>query len=136
MKKKILLSILLLIFQACGESQCIDFHKLVLKQHCNLIVERNYNTEERSFSLSTLKLEGLNIETKKSEIFHPETRGWRPYTKHIAISDTVVKKQGEAIMRIYKKDSIITISYEDFCDKTKFNQDNVLKIIVRDSIGK
>lgn len=135
MKKIILLSVSSLIFYSCGDFFCHESQKVLLKEHCNLIVERNFNTEESSFALSTIKLRGRNTKTNQPERFHGD-RGWRPYTKHIAISDTVVKKQGEAIMRIYKKDSIITISYEDFCDKTKFNQDNVLKIIVRDSIGK
>ena len=46
----------------------------------------------------------------------------------------VIKKKGEAIMYIYKKDTIVSISYENFCDKTKYDQNQVLKIMVRDSI--
>ena len=37
-------------------------------------------------------------------------------------------------MHIYKKDSIVTISYENFCNKTKYNQEKVLNILRRDSV--
>lgn len=131
-KSKLL--ILLLIIQACGKSQCDDFHKIVLNQQINIIVDKNYNTEDSSFALGTLKLIGRNTETNENEKFHPDTRGWQPFAQYIAIGDTVIKKNGEAIMYIYKKDSIVSISYENFCDKTKYNQNKVLKIIKRDSI--
>ena len=132
--KKILLLITLSIYYGCGESQCNDFHKIVLNQQSNIIVDRNYNTEKSSFALGTLKLKGRNLETNKSEYFHPDTRGWQPFAQYISKGDTVLKKKGEAIMYIYKKDSIVSISYENFCDKTKFSQDKVLNIFRRDSV--
>lgn len=132
--KKILLLLILSMFCGCGESQCNDFNKIVLKQQSNIIIDRNYNTEKSSFALGTLKLKGRNLETNKSEYFHPDTRGWQPFAQYISIGDTVIKKKGEAIMYIYKKDTIVSISYENFCDKTKYDQNQVLKIMVRDSI--
>ncbi|QTV06356.1 hypothetical protein [Faecalibacter bovis] len=133
--KKTLLLFISIIFYGCGESQCYDFHKLVLNQQSNIIVERNYNTEKSSFALGTLKLKGKNLDTNKSEYFNPDTRGWQPFAKYISKGDTIIKRKGEAIMYIYKKDSIVSISYENFCDKTKYNQDKILNIIERESIN-
>ena len=81
--KKILIILTLSIFYGCEESQCNDFHQIVLNQHSNIIVEKNYNTEKSSFALGTLKLKGRNLETKKHEEFHPDTRGWQPFAQYI-----------------------------------------------------
>lgn len=119
---------------SCEKFHCEHGQKLLFKEKCNLIVERNYNTEKSSFALGTLKIRGTDAETGKEELFGGD-RGWEPFAKHIFIGDTVVKKEGEAIMRIYKKDSIITLSYQNVCDEN-FDWDNILTFVLRDSISK
>ncbi|RLZ07132.1 hypothetical protein [Faecalibacter macacae] len=131
--KKILLLITLFVFYSCGKYGCEKSQELLLKEHCNLIIDKNYNTEKSSFALGTLKIQGRNIKTNENEKFHGD-RGWQPFAQYISIGDTVIKKKGEAIMYIYKKDTVVSISYENFCDKTKYDQNKVLKIKIRDSI--
>ena len=135
--KKIALIILLIVSCSCNdESQCKSYYRKMLDYHCNIEVNRNFNIENSSFVISTLKIRGTNIETGKIETFQPDQRFWEQHSKHISIGDTVIKKEGEAIMRIYKKDSVITVSYDNYCNKEEFNRENILTFVLRDSIKK
>ena|SRR5690554_1610669 len=134
--KKTVFIILLIILNSCTEEfQCESTYNYFLKNNCNIVVEKNLN-KSSSFAQSYLNIKGKDLNTNKVVKFKPEPRGWEPYAKYISVGDTVVKKEGEAIMRIYKKDSVITVSYDNYCNKEKFNRENILTFVLRDSIKK
>ena len=81
-----------------------------LEDECNLVViipplEYPY----------LFKTKGYDPVTKEVKVCHNDSRWWSLYKKEIEEGDTIVKKKGELIFYIHKKDTIIAhewVSYD------------------------
>lgn len=128
--KKILFFSLLVIFCACSKEKiCLEGYKSLRQGDCNMFVEENIN-KSSTFAEYQLNLKGRDITTNEEVIFKPNPRGWEGYYGYINIGDTVVKKEGEPVIYVLKKDSILKISFENFCDDN-FDFDKVLSVTLR-----
>ncbi len=136
MKKNILTFILLslLSFSCDNDAICLEQYKDLQRNKCNIVVTENI-TKNSSFGHNNLKIKGKDIITQRIIPFNPSPRGWNSLADYISIGDTVVKQYGEAIMYVYKKDSIVEMNLVDICDED-FDWDKILNITLRDSIGK
>jgi len=113
-----LIYILILLFCISCDN-CERFYQDINNLESDLIVTKNL-TREQSFP--KVVIEGLNLKTKSKETLSTQNRSWIGISKYIKIGDTVIKKKGEPIMYVYKKDSIIIRSFENFCNKEIYNK--------------
>ncbi|MFV0176368.1 hypothetical protein OBK16_06000 [Empedobacter falsenii] len=112
-----ILIMIILFFISCDN--CERFYDDINNLESNIIVTKNL-TKEQSFP--KVFIEGLSLKTKNKEILSTENRSLIGISKYIKIGDTVIKKKGEPIMYVYKKDSIIIRSFENFCNKELYNK--------------
>ncbi len=113
-----LIYILILLFCISCDN-CERFYQDINNLESDLIVTKNL-TREQSFP--KVVIEGLNLKTKSKETLSTQNRSWIGISKYIKIGDTVIKKKGEPIMYVYKKDSNIIRSFENFCNKEIYNK--------------
>ena len=128
------MSIILIIFLllSCDDKAiCLDQYKELQRNQCNIVVTKNI-TRTSKFAHNNLKLEGKKIENHQVILFDPSPRAWNSLSDYISIGDTVLKNYGEAIMYVYKKDSIIEMNLVDICEED-FDWDNFIKITLRKS---
>jgi hypothetical protein len=78
---------------------------------CLLIVDKIPGMRDGKFNYK-----GINPITKKVCDCNSVTsdRWWANYKEHIEIGDTIIKKKGELIFSIHKKDTIMSFNFE--CD--------------------
>lgn len=133
MKKIILLSLIIsLLVTSCNEKEiCLEQYKFLQKDSCNIIVTENI-TKNTSIKINYLKIKGIDIKTQKSKVFETSPRTWNALAEYINIGDTVVKKNGEAIMYVYKRDSIVEMNEVDICNQD-FDWENLIRIKLRNN---
>ena len=73
-----------------------------LEDECNLVVIIPPSEYPNLF-----KTKGYDPISKKVKFCDNENRWWDEYKKEIVVGDTIVKKKGELIFYIHKKDTII-----------------------------
>ena len=81
-----------------------------LEDECNLVVIIPPSEYPYLF-----KTKGYDPVTKEVKVCHNDSRWWSLYKKEIEEGDTIVKKKGELIFYIHKKDTIIAhewVSYD------------------------
>ena len=135
MKKEFLLSIILMIvFFSCDNSgNCSVSLQLAKEQSCNIVVTDNINKSSH-WATPNLKLKGIDLATGKEVLYKSKAREWNPLSDYINIGDTVVKNEGEAIMYVYKKDSIVIRNLSNMCKKDFDWKKDVYTFILRDTI--
>lgn len=81
------------------------------KDECLLIVEKIPSKTDASFDYK-----GINLETNKKFDCNSgvSDRWWGSYKEHIEIGDTIIKRKGELIFSIHKKDTVLSFPFE--CD--------------------
>ena len=108
---------------------CSKANKALQKNNCNIVVTENLNKTPH-WGYHNLKIKGKDIESQKVILFNPEPRAWRPLSDYINVGDTITKNEGEAIMYVFKKDSIVEMNLVNIC-KEEFDWNNSVKIIMR-----
>ncbi|MFG4002094.1 hypothetical protein [Flavobacterium aquidurense] len=97
---------------SCGPTYDCDASAEDLKgDECLLIVHKiPSNTDDR------FDYKGINPITKKDCDCNSSRsdRWWVKYKDHIEIGDTIIKKKGELIFSIHKKDTVMSFNFE--CD--------------------
>lgn len=106
------------------KKNCLIEYKEVQEHNCNMVVTENQNNSYK------LKIKGRDIESQEVILLNPEPIAWRPLSEFINFGDTVVKYESEAIMYVYKRDSIIEMTYVGLCNEN-FDWDNSVKISLR-----
>ncbi|MBS7232515.1 hypothetical protein KHA90_15965 [Flavobacterium psychroterrae] len=108
--KKIYLTILLIFFYSCGD---------VLKPNCDESANSNRETEcliifdkLPAFSTPYLNAKGKNLLTGKECECEDIGRWWIQYKEYLKKGDTIIKKKGELIFSIHKKDTVLRFNYE------------------------
>lgn len=97
---KYVIIFLLAFVQSCAD--CDSYTKLISNDECNLVVKVPPSEYSNLF-----KTKGYDPITHEEKICNNENRWWNQYKKEIAEGDTIVKKKGELVFYIHKKDTII-----------------------------
>ena len=100
--------ILCLFIISC--TNCKRDTETALEDECNLVVIIPPSKYPNLF-----KTKGYDPVTKEVKVCHNDSRWWSLYKKEIEEGDTIVKKKGELIFYIHKKDTIIAhewVSYD------------------------
>ena len=87
---------------------CKEAEKKIQKDYCNIVVD---NIKKQT---AILEIEGVNPITNQFSKYKDDTRQFHGVIKYTETGDTVVKKEGELKLYVYKKDSIIICNVEDF----------------------
>jgi hypothetical protein len=133
MKKEIFLSIILvLVLFSCDSGNCSDAY--FKQQSCHIIVTDNINKSSHWGGGGRLKFKGIDLVKGEEVLYKSKTRVWRPLSDYINIGDTVVKNEGEIIMYVYKKDSIVKMNLSKICKEDFDLRKDVYTFILRDTI--
>ena len=97
-----LFSGLILCFLIISCVDCERSRNYILEDECNLVVIIPPSEYPYLF-----KTKGYDPVTKEVKVCHNDSRWWSLYKKEIEEGDTIVKKKGELIFYIHKKDTII-----------------------------
>lgn len=116
MKIKIII-FCIFIFYSCGD---------LLKSDCDMSANANRQTEcllifnkLPAFSTPYLNAQGINLVTGKECECEDIGRWWVQYSGHLEKGDTIIKKKGELIFSIHKKDTILSFNFE--CDNKVYH---------------
>ncbi|RMZ60823.1 hypothetical protein D1632_02265 [Chryseobacterium nematophagum] len=82
--------------------------KILAEEECILVVE----TPPSYYTSDMFKAKGYNPLTKKPCECDHYNRWWSSYKDEIVVGDTIMKKKGELVFSIHKKDSIISHRYK------------------------
>ena len=131
MKRNLLFVLFFCILSAsCNTNgDCLFYTK---QQNCNIVVTDNINKSSHWVS-ARLKLTGKDLITGKEVLYKSKTRDWGALSDYINIGDTVVKNEGEVIMYVYKKDSIVEMNLSRICKKDFNLYKDAYTFILRDS---
>lgn len=135
MKKEIFLSIMSMFYSCDNSSNCSVSLQLAKEQSCNIIVSNNINKNSHWGGGGMLKFKGIDIASREEVLYKSKTRSWTPLSDYINIGDTVVKMEGEEIMYVLKKDSIVIRNLSNICDTDFDWRTDAYTFILRDSIS-
>ncbi|WP_051349453.1 hypothetical protein [Chryseobacterium gregarium] len=103
----VLLVILAIFFIITNRIDHKSFRKELADEECIIVVE----SPPKLYTSVNFKAKGYNPFTKKSCECNHYNRWWSSYKNDIYIGDTIVKKKGDLIFSIHKKDTIINHKY-------------------------
>jgi hypothetical protein len=109
MKYGILLGICLMVFSCGAFGDCKTEAQDLKEDECLLVVRKiPIDTDSR------FDFKGINPITDKECDCNSKTsdRWWTDYKELIEIGDTIIKKRGQLIFNIHKKDTILTFDFE------------------------
>ncbi|HRB70958.1 MAG TPA: hypothetical protein PK776_03835 [Flavobacterium sp.] len=106
MRKLIFLFSILIV--SCEKIDCEKLSQIKREYECLLIVENlNDSTSVYNFDVS-----GVSLKTNKDTLYKQENRWFCSYYKQIKKGDTIIKRKGELIFSIHKKDTIMSFNWE------------------------
>lgn len=112
MKKHIILFFTYACLFSCGPTyNCNDSAEDLKGDECLLIVKKTPSDTESRFNyrgINPITKQDCDCDSSRSD------RWWVEYKDHIEIGDTIIKKKGELIFSIHKKDTILSFNFE--CD--------------------
>lgn len=127
----IIVSFYLLIYSCDTSGDCLFYTK---QQNCNIVVTDNINKSSHWVS-ARLKFKGIDLTMDKEVLYKSKTRDWGALSDFINIGDTVAKNEGEAIMYVYKKDSIVKMDLRNICKEDFDLRKGVYTFTLRDTIN-
>jgi hypothetical protein len=101
--------ILLLSFRlciSCLNPDCEGSVKIDKENECNIILKK-----EPSTSQAYLNLEGVDIKTRKPCKCKDKGRWWLTFRDYMSVGDTLIKRKGELVFYIHKKDTILSFPW-------------------------
>ncbi len=107
MVKKIIYILISLLFQSCLEIDCEANAKWAREKECNIIFE-----SFPKFSTYKFDAKGHDIYTGQACICEDKGRWWTQYEKFIDKGDTIIKRKGELIFSIHKKDTVLIFNWK------------------------
>ena len=89
-----------------------------MKVDCNRLAEKRRNDEflvvvynksnTRSYRFNISGIDPISGEKRE----YKTNNGWYEYNSRISIGDTIIKRKGELIFNIHKKDTVLSIPWE------------------------
>lgn len=105
--KRVCIVIFSFIISSCDfRTDCNAFEKERRKENCVMIVE--VPPKPSSVYFKTI---GKDLNNKKC-ICEEESRWWATFSDEIEKGDTIIKRKGELIFEIHKKDTILKYNWE------------------------
>ena len=115
--KNIIFIFLFVFFQSC--SDCDSYTQIIAEEECDLVVEVPPSQYSELF-----KTKGYDPTTKETKFSESANRWWNQYKKEINKGDTIVKKKGELVFYIHKKDTVIAHEWVCYDGKGKHTYTN------------
>lgn len=108
--KKIICLFVCCQFFSCEKIDCEKLSHIKKDCECLLIVKNLVD----STSVYNFEVEGKSLKTNKDTLYKQENRWFCTYYKYLGKGDTIIKRKGELIFNIHKKDTILSFNWE--CD--------------------
>ncbi len=100
--------VLIIIFcSSCMKPDCERSAEAMKQKECLLIFEKL-----PSFTSYKLDATGKHLITKKECTCSDESRWWAQYKNYLEKGDTIIKRKGELIFSIHKKDTVLHFNWE------------------------
>ncbi|KOP39228.1 hypothetical protein DBB36_02110 [Flavobacterium sp. WLB] len=99
------LSLSFLIFNSCLKADCESLFEKRKNDDFLIVVQEIPNTGGYRFNIK-----GINPTTGKKIEYKND--GWSEYNNLISIGDTIIKRKGEVLFSIHKKDTILSLSWQ------------------------
>lgn len=109
MKKYLLFIVILLSLSNCEKVNCEKIVEDYKKDKLWIIFIENQSKDSYHY----FKIKGKNKHNVDT-IYAEENRYFCSYKKRFEVGDTIIKKEGEAVFSIHKKDTILNFNFE--CD--------------------
>ncbi|CVK17180.1 hypothetical protein Ga0061079_1197 [Apibacter mensalis] len=91
---------------SCLKIDCDKAAQAAKERECLLIIE-----QELSTSTPYLNAKGRNLLTKEPCECKDEGRWWVQYREYMSVGDTLIKRKGELVFYIHKKDTILSFPW-------------------------
>ena len=92
------------------KTDCHEISEVYRTEECIIIVKGIPD----STSVYNFEIIGKTLKTRKDTIYKEQDRWFCLYYDSIEIGDTIIKRKGELIFSIHKKDTVLSFNYE--CD--------------------
>lgn len=107
MRKVFILLLSFGLFISCLKIDCEKNADLHRDEECFLILKKL-----PSNSQAYLNLEGVDIKTKKPCNCKANGRWWLIFRDYMSVGDTLIKRKGELVFYIHKKDTILSFPWK------------------------
>ena len=105
MKKIFILS--LLIFSSC-QTNCFETSEAYRFEECLIIIKKIND----SLSSHNFDIDAISLKTNADTVYKQENRWFCSYYKYIQKGDTIIKRKGELIFNIHKKDTVFRFDWK------------------------
>ena len=95
------------LFSSCLNADCEQVSGIYREKECLLIVKdipHKYGVD--------FKIKGTSLKTGKDTLYDEENRWFSLYLENMEKGDTIIKKKGELVFSIHKKDTIFNFYWE------------------------
>ena len=113
-KLKYLVILFILICFSCMNVDCAQLSKIYREQECLIIVKDIPHKYGVDFEIN-----GRSLKTGNDTLYDEENRWFSLYYEHIEKGDIIIKKRGELIFSIHKKDTILNYYWK--CEGKIYN---------------
>lgn len=108
MLKKVYLFSCLVFVSSCEQIDCVGLAEIYRKDECVIIVKELLYKD----SVHRFEIIGKSLYSAKDTIYKEENRWFCTFYNKISINDTIIKRKGELIFNIYKKDTVLSLPWE------------------------
>ena len=106
--KKIMCLFICYLFFSCEKIDCEKLSHIKKDYECLLIVKQLND----SSSVYNFDVNGKSLKTLKDTLYKEQNRWFCTYYKYLDKGDTIIKRKGELIFNIHKKDTILSFNWE------------------------
>ncbi|SUP53870.1 Uncharacterised protein [Weeksella virosa] len=124
MYKIITVFFIFISLNSCFNIDCDKLMEVARERECLLIVEKLLPYDE-----TTLNAKGKSLIDNSECICKDRGRWWTQYRDEIELGDTIIKRKGELIFNIHKKDTVITHHWQ--CEGKVYNSDGTVKEVLK-----
>lgn len=107
-KLKCLILLTPILFVSCLNIDCVGLSKIYKNYECLIIVNEIPDKE----AVNNFEIIGESIKTGKDTVYKEDNRWFCTYYKKMEKGDTIIKRKGDLIFSIHKKDTILNFNWE------------------------
>jgi len=105
--KKLYFGLIFTLVSCNFKTDCMAFITERKNESCSMIVDIPPKPSSVYFNVI-----GRNLENGKTCECEEESRWWATFSDQIQKGDTIIKKKGELVFYIHKKDTVLTFNWE------------------------